>query len=80
MKYGLPVPSSFVIPTFVYSLHIEKAGVVDLIDEVFESDLRDEAVRVAAKSGALMLKRRIATSTISSKGRNFLTLSTVLPS
>ena len=49
MKFGLPVPASFVIPTFVYSLHIEKAGIVDLIDEVFDSDLRDEAVREAAK-------------------------------
>jgi hypothetical protein len=49
MKYGIPVPPAFVVPTYVYSLHIEKAGVGDLIDEVFSSDLRDEAIREAAK-------------------------------
>ena len=59
MKFGLPVPPAFVIPTYVYSLHIEKAGVVDLIDEVFGSDLRDEAVREAAKLKLDLIREKI---------------------
>jgi hypothetical protein len=59
VKFGLPVPNSFVIPTFVYSMHIEKAGVVDLIDEVFGSDLRDENVREAAKPKLVEIRTKI---------------------
>lgn len=59
MKFGLPVPNSFVIPTFVYSMHIETAGVVDLIDEVFGSDLRDETIREAAKPKLEEIRKKI---------------------
>ena len=59
MKFGLPVPSSFVVPTFVYSLHVEKAGVVDLIDEVFGCDLRDPEVRETAKSKLEEIRKKI---------------------
>jgi phosphoenolpyruvate synthase/pyruvate phosphate dikinase len=59
MKYGLPVPSSFVVPTFVYSLHVEKAGVADLIEEVFGCDLRDPAVRETAKSKLDEIRKKI---------------------
>jgi pyruvate,water dikinase len=59
MKYGLPVPPAFVVPTYVYSLHIEKAGVGDLIDEVFSSDLRDEAIREAAKPKLKEIREKI---------------------
>lgn len=59
VKFGLPVPNSFVIPTFVYSMHIETAGVVDLIEEVFGSDLRDENVREAAKPKLVEIRMKI---------------------
>jgi pyruvate,water dikinase len=59
MKYGLPVPPAFIIPTYVYSLHIEKAGVESLINEVFTSNLRDEAIREAAKPKLEEIRKKI---------------------
>jgi len=35
MKHGFPVPNSFIVPTYVYSMHIGKAGVVGLIADLF---------------------------------------------
>lgn len=58
-RHGLPVPPAFIIPTFVYSLHISQAGVVDLINEVFSSDLRDEAVREATKPKLEEIRNKI---------------------
>ena len=48
-QFGLPIPTSFIVPTYVYSLHIQEAGVEKLIKEVFSSDLRKEDVRESAK-------------------------------
>jgi pyruvate,water dikinase len=45
MKHGLPVPPAFVIPTYVYSLHVGEAGVADLINEVFSCNLGDATAR-----------------------------------
>jgi phosphohistidine swiveling domain-containing protein len=50
MRHGLPVPPAFVIPTYVYSMHIKEAGIADLVNEVFSSDLRDESLREATKT------------------------------
>lgn len=36
-RHGFPLPSSYVVPTFAYSLHIQEAGISDLIAEVFSS-------------------------------------------
>ena len=58
-KFGLPIPSAYVIPTYVYSLHVEKAGVQALIKEVFSSDLRDETVREAAKPKLEEISKKI---------------------
>lgn len=33
-KHGFPIPNSFIIPTYVYSLHIEKAGVTSIISDL----------------------------------------------
>jgi phosphoenolpyruvate synthase/pyruvate phosphate dikinase len=49
MRHGLNVPAAFIIPTYVYSLHIEEAGVVNLVNEVYSSDMRDDTVREDAK-------------------------------
>ena len=59
MKFGLPVPNSFVIPTFVYSMHIQTAGVVELIDEVFGSDLRNEGTREGARPKLEEIRKQI---------------------
>jgi phosphoenolpyruvate synthase/pyruvate phosphate dikinase len=45
MKHGLPVPPAFVIPTYVYSLHVGEAGVADLINDVFSCNLGDATAR-----------------------------------
>lgn len=44
-KHGFPVPTAFIIPTYVYSLHVGQAGVAALINEVFSSGLADKACR-----------------------------------
>lgn len=36
-RQGFPVPNAFIIPTYVYSLHVEDAGVASLISEAFSS-------------------------------------------
>jgi phosphoenolpyruvate synthase/pyruvate phosphate dikinase len=59
MKYHLPVPPSFIIPTFIYSLHIEKAGIESLIDEVFIGNLREEAIREAATPKLEEIRKKI---------------------
>lgn len=58
-KQGFPVPLAFVLPTYVYSLHIGEAGVVDLINEVFSSDFTDETVREQVKSKLDAIRERI---------------------
>lgn len=46
-KHGYPVPTAFVIPTYVYSLHVGEAGVAGLIQEVFASGMHNKACRPA---------------------------------
>ena len=48
-KHGFPMPPCYVVPTYVYSLHVEKAGVVEDIRRIFQSDLRSEKVRQDAR-------------------------------
>jgi len=60
MKQGFPVPESFVLPTYVYSMHIGDAGVVELINDVFASDFTDdEAVREATREKLATVRERI---------------------
>jgi pyruvate,water dikinase len=59
MRFGLPVPAAFVIPTYVYSLHIDEAGVHDLIDEVFSSDLHDASIRDATEAKLEKIRDKI---------------------
>lgn len=59
MKQGFPVPESFVLPTYVYSMHIGEAGVVDLINEVFASDFTDELVREQNRKKLERIRERI---------------------
>lgn len=59
MKQGFPVPESFVLPTYVYSMHIGDAGVVELINDVFASDFTDEAVREATREKLATIRERI---------------------
>lgn len=58
-KFGFPVPISFVLPTYVYSLHIGEAGVVELINEVFTNDLTNETVREEAKGKLDTIRQKI---------------------
>jgi len=58
-KHGFPVPTAFVIPTYVYSLHIGEAGVVELIQDVFSSNLKDDTTRQAAKTKLDTIRERI---------------------
>ena len=39
-KHGFPVPSCYVVPTYVYSLHVDAAQVEDEIRNVFSTDFR----------------------------------------
>jgi hypothetical protein len=41
------------------SLHIEKADIGNLSDEVFSSDFRDEAIREAAKPKLKVIREKI---------------------
>ena len=59
MKYGLPVPTSFIVPTYVYSIHIQSAGVEELIEDIFGSDLRDPAIRESAKAKLAKVEKAI---------------------
>ena len=58
-RHGFPVPTGFIIPTYVYSMHIGEAGVVKLIDSVYTSDLTDEKAREAAKASLATIRDRI---------------------
>lgn len=58
-RHGFPVPTAFVIPTYVYSMHIGDAKVVPLIDQVFSSDWKDDAAREAAKTTLATIRARI---------------------
>jgi phosphoenolpyruvate synthase/pyruvate phosphate dikinase len=46
-KHGYPVPTAFIIPTYVYSLHVGEAGVAGLIQEVFTSGMMNKSCRPA---------------------------------
>lgn len=59
MRQGFPVPESFILPTYVYSMHIGEAGVVDLINEVFSSDFTDEAVRESNQTKLATIRKLI---------------------
>lgn len=59
MKQGFPVPEAFVLPTYVYSMHIADAGAVDLINDVFASHLADEAVRETTREKLATIRERI---------------------
>jgi hypothetical protein len=59
MKQGFPVPQSFILPTYVYSMHIGEAGVVDLINEVFASDFTDESVLASNRAKLSTIRERI---------------------
>ena len=52
------------MPTYVYSLHIEAAGVVELIDEVFSSDLRVESVRHDMKPKLATIREKIMSTDV----------------
>lgn len=56
--------SAFIVPTYVYSLHIEAAGVVELIDEVFSSDLRVESVRHDMKPKLATIREKIMSTDV----------------
>jgi len=59
-----PIASAFILPTYVYSLHIEAAGVVELIDEVFSSDLRVESVRHDMKPKLATIREKIMSTDV----------------
>ena len=61
-RHGFPIPTAFVIPTYVYSLHINEAGVTQLINDVYTADLRDETVRDAAKANLGTIREKIMTT------------------
>jgi len=46
MKHGYPVPNAFIIPTYVYSLHIGQCGAMPIIADLFPNiQNQDEASR-----------------------------------
>ena len=58
-RHGFPVPTAFVIPTYVYSLHISEAGVAQLINDVYTADLNDEQVRDSMKPKLQTIREKI---------------------
>ena len=60
-KHGYPVPCAFVVPTYVYSLHVRSSGVHGLIKEVFaQQDLPpSEEARSLTKKKLESIRRRI---------------------
>ena len=66
-RQGFPIPESFVLPTYVYSMHIGDAGVVDLINEVFASDFTDDAVREATREKLAIIRERIISTPLNSE-------------
>jgi pyruvate,water dikinase len=67
MKHGLPVPPAFIIPTYVYSLHVDEAGVANLINEVFSSNLGDAAARAASKIKLAEIRSKIMATPINTE-------------
>ena len=64
---GFPVPEAFVLPTYVYSMHIADAGVVDLINDVFASDLVDDAVRETTREKLATIRERIMSTQLNAE-------------
>jgi hypothetical protein len=58
-RHGFPVPTAFIVPTYVYSMHIRDAGCAQLIDNVFKSNLNDESVREVTKTSLATIRERI---------------------
>ena len=58
-QHGFPLPCSYVIPTYVYSMHIQEANVSDTISEVFASDLRSPEGRPTAERRLEEIRTRI---------------------
>lgn len=58
-RHGFPVPTAFIIPTYVYSMHVGDAGVAKLIDTVYTSDWKDDKAREVAKSLLATIRERI---------------------
>lgn len=52
-RHGFPVPTSFIVPTYVYSMHIGEAGVAKLIDSVYSLDLKNDPKALGAAKTAL---------------------------
>jgi phosphoenolpyruvate synthase/pyruvate phosphate dikinase len=61
-KHGFPVPTAFIIPTYVYSLHVEEAGVAGLIQEVFKSELMNKSCRPATEAKLERIQEAIMTT------------------
>jgi Pyruvate phosphate dikinase, AMP/ATP-binding domain len=61
-KHGFPVPTAFIIPTYVYSLHVEEAGVAGLIQEVFKSELMNKSCRPANEAKLESIREAIMTT------------------
>ena len=58
-RHGFPIPSSFVIPTYVYSMHTGDADVAQLIDDVYTSDLNDPEQMAKAKVDLQTIREKI---------------------
>jgi len=58
-RHGFPIPSSFVIPTYVYSMHTGDADVAQLIDDVYTSDLSDPDQMKKAKEDLKTIREKI---------------------
>jgi phosphoenolpyruvate synthase/pyruvate phosphate dikinase len=58
-RHGFPIPTAFVIPTYVYSLHIDEADVASLINDVYTADLKDETAHGAAKAKLATIREKI---------------------
>lgn len=62
MKHGLPVPSAFVIPTYVYSIHVAEVKVSTLINDVFSSNLTDPAAREVTEAKLAEIRNKISST------------------
>ena len=58
-RHGFPIPTAFVIPTYVYSLHIDEANVASLISDVYTANLNDGNARGAAKAKLATIREKI---------------------
>lgn len=61
-RHGFPVPSAFVVPTYVYSMHTGDADVAQLIDDVYTSDLSDPAQLEKAKADLAKIREKIVST------------------